>query len=130
MPVELTSVPVEPEPIELYRGLLEDAAWDEFANRMQDLSRAAEGHVIWNVNSAPRGGGVAELLSALIPYELGAGIDARWVAIQGAPGFFAFTKRLHKLLHGAEDDGSQVRDEERRDYEATLAENEIGRAHV
>src|SRR5207248_4768702 len=72
---------------------------------------------------APRGGGVAELLGALIPYERGAGIDERWVAIEGSPSFFALTKRLHLLRHGAGADGSQVTDEERREYEGTVAAN-------
>ena len=123
MPVELTSVDLDQSSIERYRDLLEDAAWDELARSLEELSRTARGRVIWNLNSAPRGGGVAELLGALIPYERGAGIDARWVAIQGSAGFFAFTKRLHRLLHGAGADGSRVKDEERREYEATLAEN-------
>src|SRR5207237_2403240 len=39
-----------------------------------------------------------------------------------SPSFFAFTKRLHLLLHGAGADGSQVTDQERREYEGTLAD--------
>src|SRR2546421_2096514 len=112
VPAELTSVELEASSIERYRDLLEDPAWDEFAGRMKELSAAAQGRVIWNLNSTPRGGGVAELLGALIPYERGAGIDARWVALEGSPSFFAFTKRLHLLLHGAGEDGSKVTDED------------------
>ena len=38
---------------------------------------------IWNVNSTATGGGVAEMLQSLLAYARGAGVDARWVVIQG-----------------------------------------------
>lgn len=58
------------------------------------------GRVIWNVNSTATGGGVAELLYGLLPYARGAGVDARWLVIEGDPEFFAITKRIHNGLHG------------------------------
>lgn len=58
------------------------------------------GRVIWNVNSTATGGGVAELLHGLLPYARGAGVDARWLVIEGDPEFFAITKRIHNGLHG------------------------------
>jgi len=67
---------------------------------MSAAEAAASGRVIWNINSTTQGGGVAELLGALLPYQRGAGIDSRWVAIDGTPAFFDFTKRLHMFLHG------------------------------
>ncbi|HEX6350897.1 MAG TPA: glycosyltransferase [Candidatus Dormibacteraeota bacterium] len=123
MPAELTQVELEPAPLDRYRDLLDRQDWEATTGALRALGAATSGHVIWNLNSTPRGGGVAELLGALLPYELGAGIDARWVAIEGSPDFFAFTKRLHRLLHGDDPDGTQVDDEEKRAYESTLAEN-------
>ena len=37
----------------------------------------------WNVNSTARGGGVAEMLPWLLAYARGAGVDARWLVLDG-----------------------------------------------
>ncbi len=123
MPVELTQVPTDPAPLERYRDVVEAELWEATVRALDDLAAVARGRVVWNVNSTARGGGVAELLGALIPYERGAGIDARRVAIEGSAGFFAFTKRLHTLLHGAGADEPEVSDGDRAEYEDVLAEN-------
>jgi trehalose synthase len=77
----------------------------------------------WNVNSTARGGGVAEMLRSLIGYSRGAGIDARWVVIEGDEDFFAITKRLHNRLHGYAGDGGPLGDAERGMYERRCASN-------
>lgn len=82
-----------------------------------------DGRVIWNVNSTARGGGVAEMLSSLIPYFQGTGIDSRWVVIEGNPDFFEITKRVHNNLHGELGDGGELGDEENTVYETTLLAN-------
>ena len=53
------------------------------------------------MNSTARGGGVAEMLRSLLAYTRGAGVDTRWLVLNGTPEFFALTKRLHNRLHGA-----------------------------
>src|SRR5260370_39996126 len=78
---------------------------------------------VWNVNSTARGGGVAELLAALIPSDRGAGIDERWLVIEGSPEFFQVTKKIHMLLHGVSPDGSHLGAAERAEYERTTARN-------
>lgn len=65
------------------------------------LSRVSAGAVIWNVNSTARGGGVAELLRSIVGYARSAGVDCRWLVIQGEREFFQLTKRLHNALHSA-----------------------------
>jgi trehalose synthase len=88
------------------------------------IGRASQdlcGRVIWNVNSTARGGGVVELLRPLLGYSRGAGVDARWLVINGSPEFFAITKRLHNRLHGFAGDGGPLGRQERRVYEQTLA---------
>src|SRR3954470_11360117 len=80
-------------------------------------------HTIWHVNSTARGGGVAEMLIALLAYAHGAGGDARWVVIEGAGPFFKVTKRIHNLLHGSDGDGGPLGDEEREAYESALEPN-------
>ena len=41
------------------------------------------------------------MLRPLLAYARGAGVDARWVVMEGTPDFFRVTKRLHHALHGA-----------------------------
>jgi trehalose synthase len=59
----------------------------------------------------------------LVPYARGAGVDARWVVIEGPPEFFAVTKRIHNRLHGSEGDGGPLDDEARELYERVNADN-------
>ena len=72
---------------------------------------------VLNVNSTAAGGGVAEMLQTLLAYARGAGIDARWLVIEGDPAFFAITKRLHNGLYGSPGDGGDLGLEERRHFE-------------
>jgi trehalose synthase len=70
--------------------------------------RLLAGRVVWNVNSTAHGGGVAEMLTSLIAYTRGAGVDARWAVIEGSPEFYCVTKRIHNRLHGAVGDGGAL----------------------
>jgi trehalose synthase len=81
------------------------------------------GRVVWNINSTAVGGGVAEMLQSLLAYTRGAGIDARWVVIRGAPAFFQVTKRLHNFLHGDAGDGGPLGEAEQQAYRATIDRN-------
>ena len=40
------------------------------------------------------------MLHVLVGYLRGAGVDARWVVIEGDAEFFSITKRLHNRIHG------------------------------
>ena len=64
---------------------------------MRDL----RGLPIVHINSASRGGGVAELLRSQVPLERALGLDSRWYTISAPKSFFAITKKLHNLLQGA-----------------------------
>jgi trehalose synthase len=85
-----------------------------------------DGHRVVNVNSTAAGGGVAELLSTLLGYARGVGIDTDWLVIRGDDGFFAVTKRLHNWLHGSPGDGRDIGDDERRAYEQVIRANAEG----
>ncbi len=90
-----------------------------------------DGRTVLNVNSTASGGGVAEMLQTLLAYARGAGVDARWVVIQGDPEFFKVTKRIHNHLYGSPGDGGPLGTEERIAYERTLHDNALElRAHV
>jgi trehalose synthase len=111
---DVTVTPLAPE---RFGEVLPSEGMDRFR---QTLSRGGEllgGRVFWNVNSTARGGGVAEMLQSLIGYVQGAGIDARWVVMEGEPAFFDLTKRLHNRLHGYQGDGGPLGDAEKRVYE-------------
>lgn len=54
-----------------------------------------------HVNSTAVGGGVAEILSNMVPLLRELGIQTRWEVIKGGEAFFNVTKRIHNALHGA-----------------------------
>jgi trehalose synthase len=119
----ITSVDIGSFPLDRFESVLDE---ERMAQVREGAERAREvlgAHTIWHVNSTARGGGVAEMLIALLPYAHGAGIDARWAVIEGDAPFFKVTKRIHNLLHGAEGDGGPLGDDEREAYESALEPN-------
>src|SRR6266545_4084992 len=90
------------------------------------VQAAHAGRTVLNVNSTAVGGGVAEMLQTLLAYVRGAGVDARWLVIQGDPAFFAITKRIHNGLYGSPGDGGDLGPDERAHYEAIENENARG----
>ncbi len=98
--------------------------------RLERLEAAAartrtllDGRTVVNVNSTAAGGGVAEMLYAILGYARALGIDTRWRVISGDPGFFAATKRVHNGLYGGPGDGEGLGDAERAVYERTIERN-------
>ena len=53
-----------------------------------------------NINSTFYGGGVAEILNALVPLMNDAGVYADWRILRGTPDFFDITKKFHNGLQG------------------------------
>ena len=120
---QLLDVVIGAQPLERFHSIV---AAEALASALQAATRVRErlaGRVVWNVNSTAVGGGVAEMLGPLISYARGAGVDARWLVIDGSPEFFQVTKRLHHALHGSTGDGSPLGEVERRVYEQTLHAN-------
>jgi trehalose synthase len=76
-----------------------------------------------NVNSTAAGGGVAEMLYAILGYARALGIETRWRVISGDPDFFAVTKRVHNGLYGGAGDGGSLGAAERTVYEHTIERN-------
>ncbi|MDP2932208.1 MAG: glycosyltransferase [Chloroflexota bacterium] len=64
------------------------------------LGARLSGKVIQNINSTFTGGGVAEILSRMVPLLGQLGVDARWNIIKGNTEFFQVTKKFHNALHG------------------------------
>src|SRR5919108_5625284 len=118
-------VPIRPLPPERFADLLgEDYAQVEQARRVADELFA--GRAVWHVNSTARGGGVVELLTSLLAYARGAGVDARWAVISGTSDFFQVTKRIQNRLHGTPGDGGGLGPREREIYESVLEANAAG----
>jgi len=65
------------------------------------LAKPLEGSSVEMVNSTAVGGGVAELLTRLLPLMRGVGLDAHWHVMQAGAEFFEVTKGFHNALHGA-----------------------------
>jgi len=83
--------------LEDYAPIVGSATIDE----LTQLAHRLEGKVIQNINSTSVGGGVAEILTRMIPLLKQIGVDARWDVIKGNEKFFAVTKKFHNALHGA-----------------------------
>jgi trehalose synthase len=99
--------------IEEYAPIVGEAAIEELIL----LAKHLNGKVIQNINSTAVGGGVAEILTRMIPLLKQLGVDARWNVIKGDEKFFVITKKLHNGLHGVP---LLITDEE---YEAFLEVN-------
>jgi len=88
--------------------------------RLKEIATKANGLKILELNSAPVGGGVAEMLISSIPLLNRLGIDAEWKVIRGAKPFYEVTKGIHNLLQGK---GGSFTSEMERVYFETLKDN-------
>ncbi len=87
------------EHVEDYRPIVGAQVIDELlllADRVRHRS-------LQHINSTSVGGGVAEILSRMVPLLRDLGIDTRWDVIKGNQAFFAVTKAFHNALHGGDE---------------------------
>ncbi|HEX7344349.1 MAG TPA: glycosyltransferase [bacterium] len=66
------------------------------------LAQRVGTRIVQNINSTPVGGGVAEILTRMVPILKQLGVDARWDVIKGDERFFSITKKIHNALHGVQ----------------------------
>lgn len=88
------------------------------------LAKKFEGKTLQNINSTAVGGGVAEILTHMIPLLKQLGINARWDVIKGNERFFVITKNMHNALHGVKVDISPD------DFEYFLEVNRMNAAEM
>ena len=119
----MREVAVDAVPLDRLASLLDPARAARLAEYAGRGRAAFRDRVLWNVNATATGGGVAEMLQALLSYSRGAGVDARWLVLDGTPEFFRLTKRIHNRVHGSEGDCGPLGDAERHIYERVLAGN-------
>ena len=84
-------------PLDDYAPIVGEALIEE----LRLLAKRLSGRVIKNINSTAVGGGVAEILSQMVPLFKEMGVDARWDVIRGGEKFYGVTKKMHNALHGA-----------------------------
>jgi trehalose synthase len=116
-------VAIAPVPLERLGALLDPERAQRLAGAADRARAMFGGHTLWNVNATATGGGVAEMLLALLAYSRGAGVDARWLVLDGDPEFFAITKRLHNALHGSRGDGGELGPAQARHYRESIPPN-------
>lgn len=71
----------------------------ETLEELKLLAESLKGTKVLHVNSTKEGGGVAEILSRLVPLMNELGIETHWEVFRGSEEFFRFTKKLHNMLH-------------------------------
>lgn len=84
------------EMIDRYAEIIGEAAMDSLVN----IAARLKDRKIVHVNSTRAGGGVAEILSSMVPLSKELSLDVSWEVIEGDESFFNCTKMLHNTLQG------------------------------
>ena len=93
-----------------------------FQNESETFKKDLKDRTIWMINSTEQGGGVAEMLPRLISLLRQINIKAEWLVLESdRPEFFAFTKKLHNLIHGAGE--AHISSREKEIFEKVNREN-------
>jgi trehalose synthase len=92
----LGSVPLTPKSLDEYRQVVGDERIDE----IRRLASALKGARVLHINATSFGGGVAEILTTLVPLMRDVGLDADWQVIPGSDDFYRVTKAMHNSLQG------------------------------
>ncbi len=79
-----------------YRPIVGDKVIASIYQKAQALNKKR----IININSTYAGGGVAEILSSLVPLMNDAGVQTDWRIIRGNSDLFNITKKFHNALQG------------------------------
>jgi trehalose synthase len=96
----LERVRVGHKSLESYRPVVGDTIIDEVLSVAGELKGARVVHI----NATAFGGGVAEMLQALVPLMKDVGLLAEWQVIHGDGDFFHVTKSFHNGLQGMDVD--------------------------
>ncbi len=85
---------------------------------------------IQHVNSTAVGGGVAEILTRLVPMMNELGVRTTWDVIKGGEKFYAVTKKMHNALHGVpetfvENDWAHFLEVDRENARSMSFENDV-----
>ena len=93
------------EVVETEKKLLDDYVdiiGKEEVEGIKKLALPLKGKRVVHINATSFGGGVAEILSTLVPLMKDVGLEAEWQVIQGSDDFFNVTKAIHNGMQGME----------------------------
>ena len=99
-----------------YRHLIGRALVEE----IQELAVPLQGKRVLHLSATAMGGGVSEILYALVPLMRDAGLETDWHIILGREEFFNVTKLMHNSLQG---DPQSISDQQWEVFEAYNAMN-------
>ena len=92
MYLRLTHPPVD---FDQYRPFISPQLADELTTLAGELRDLRFVHI----NSTETGGGVAEILQAMVPLMNSLGIETERIVIKPSDRFFQVTKQIHNMLH-------------------------------
>jgi trehalose synthase len=72
----------------------------ETLDELRTIAGYVQNKRLQNINSTPVGGGVAEILTRMVPLLNDLGVETTWDVIKGDRAFFDVTKAFHNALHG------------------------------
>jgi trehalose synthase len=98
----------------------EEVVGQDVIQELRILADRVRSRRLQNINSTPVGGGVAEILTRMLPLLHELGVDATWDVIKGDQEFFNVTKAFHNALHGKKE---EITDRMLEIFRATTATN-------
>jgi trehalose synthase len=101
-------------PLDEYATLLGEGEIED----LRALAKPLRGRRVEMINSTAVGGGVAEILTRLLPLAEELDLNIQWHVMTGGEDFFEVTKSFHNALHGAPYQPTA------RDFEIFLSYNE------
>ena len=91
--------------LEDYRDIIGDEIFYSIYSKMRKLY----GKNMVNINSTYIGGGVAEILSSLVPLMNDIGLETGWRTVHGNTDFYGVTKKFHNALQGEKINFSEMK---------------------
>jgi trehalose synthase len=120
----MREVELKPRSLSALTAVLPSDQAAKLETAISQARQSLDGRTIWNVNATASGGGVAEMLYTLLGYLIDAGVDARWLVLDGDEEFFAITKSIHNAVHGV-GDPSEFTDSRHAGYRRVLHNNNL-----
>jgi len=89
-------IPTHTRSLSEYTSLLSEECIEE----LRKLAKPLCGARVLHLNATAAGGGVAEILKALVPLMCDLGLNAEWRILLGTDDFYKVTKSIHNGLQG------------------------------
>ena len=124
MSARIREIQVQPRSLADFEPILGGERLAVLEAELAEMARRLEGRSLFTVTGEAWGGSIPENRRSLVQYSRGAGIDARWLVLEGPPEFFAVAAALRAAIQGGvEVDPGLLSSGARALYEKTLHEN-------